>query len=253
MQIATFDFHNTVAYCDPWFQLEIRELPGEVLELLALRTGISVTADLRDEATGRYRALRQTIMESGVEVDALESVQRIFRDMDLPVDRPALTQAIDELMRATLSDAEPVPGSAETIVSLVDSGVPVGIISSAVYHPFLEWVLARFGLLERLAFVATSASVGYYKSDARIYRHAYERVNATTELGVHVGDSPRWDVDTAKQAGLAAVLYDHPGVKRQTPSPDGLAPPDLVLDSLIGADRPILDLLAARRNGKAGR
>lgn len=253
MQITTFDFHNTVAYCDPWFQLEIRELAARVLEALDPQDGVPATDHVRDEATARYRRLRQGIMESGVEVDALDSVEHVFREMDIRAERATVARTIDELMHGMLADLEPVPGAIETIANLVGAGVPVGIISSAVYHPFLEWALTRFGLLERLSFVATSASVGYYKSDTRIYRHAYETVNATIELGVHVGDSPRWDIDTAKRAGLAAVLYDDPGNTHPMHGTDGLARPDLVLDTLVGADRAILELLASRRDGVLAR
>ena len=28
IQLVTYDFHNTIAHCDDWFQLEIRELPA---------------------------------------------------------------------------------------------------------------------------------------------------------------------------------------------------------------------------------
>ena len=252
MQIVTFDFHNTVAWCDPWFQLEIRELPGAVLECLGPRRGIDASEATRAEATERYRDLRQAIMVHGVEVDALASVERVFVEMGLPVDREAIAGAIDALMRDTLAALEPVTGAVETISSLIDAGVPVGIISSAVYHPFLEWSLAKFGLLERLRFVATSASVGYYKSDTRIYRHAYEAARASVDLGVHVGDSPKWDIETARRAGLAAVLYDDPSERRPRHGTVGLAEPDLVLDTLVGADTPIQRLLAERRDRGAG-
>jgi FMN phosphatase YigB (HAD superfamily) len=253
VQITTFDFHNTVAYCDPWFDLEIRDLPARVLDTLPPRTGVPSPAAIRAEATSRYRDMRGRIMESGIEVDALESVAHVFRTMGLDVDRQAIERAIDELMRQALSHLAPVPGSVETILNLIGAGVPVGIISSAVYHPFLEWSMARFGLLERLAFIATSASVGYYKSDVRIYHHAYREASATIELGVHVGDSPRWDVDTAKQAGLGTVLYADNNDRRQQTRATDLAKPDLVLDSLVGADRAILELLQQRRTGQGAR
>jgi FMN phosphatase YigB (HAD superfamily) len=253
VQITTFDFHNTVAYCDLWFNLEIRDLPARVLNTLAPRMGISATAAIRSEAISRYRDMRVGIMASGIEVDALQSVARVFRTMGLPVDHQAIEAAIDGLMRQALTHLTPVPGSVDTISNLIGAGVPVGIISSAVYHPFLEWSLARFGLLQRLAFIATSASVGYYKSDVRIYHQAYRGASAAIELGVHIGDSPRWDIDTAKRAGLGAVLYAEKSDRRRQAQGNDLAEPDLVLDSLVGADQPILRLLAQRRNGQVAR
>jgi FMN phosphatase YigB (HAD superfamily) len=244
VQIVTFDFHNTVAHCDPWFDLEIRDLPAAVLRDLA-RQGLVETGDaIESDATADYRTLRKEVIDTGVEKDAEACVAEVFAGLGIEAPARAISPSVDRLMRACLPELSAVPGAVDTIASLIDREVPVGIVSSAVYHPFLEWALEGFGLLERLAFVATSASVGYYKSDVRIYHHAYELASATINLGVHVGDSPRWDVATARDAGLGTVLYTAPGTNRPELPHD--IEPDLILDSLVGADQPILRLLAER-------
>ena len=240
MQITTFDFHNTVAHCDQWFDLEIRELPASVLVELC---GTADDATLK-RATVVYRELRRSIMDTGIEKDAQSSLEHVFEIMGLKIEPTAIAGATERLMREALTHLSPVPGAVESITALIDAGVPVGIISSAVYHPFLEWALAEFELLDRLAFVATSASIGYYKSDVRIYRHAYQLADATIELGVHVGDSPRWDVVTAQLAGLGTVLYAPEEVIGSKGHEAGT--PDLVLTSLIDADIPIRGLLKDR-------
>ncbi len=244
MQIVTFDFHNTVAHCDPWFDLEIRDLPASVLRDLAARGLVDTSDALEADATEAYRSLRKAVMEIGIEKDALTCVEEVFAALDIDAPADAIPPSIDRLMRACLSDLSPVPGAVDTISALIDRDVPVGIVSSAVYHPFLEWALEDFGLLQRLAFVATSASIGYYKSDTRIYHHAYELASATIHLGVHVGDSPRWDIATAQEAGLGTVLYTAPGTNRPELPHD--IQPDVTLDSLVGADEPILKLLRER-------
>jgi FMN phosphatase YigB (HAD superfamily) len=247
VQIVTFDFHNTVAHCDPWFDLEIRDLPSAVLVDLAGAGSERPSGALLDEVTGRYRALRERIKTSGIERDALSCVAQVFEETGINTPRELISASIERLMRGCLPALAPVPGAVDTINALIDSGVPVGIVSSAVYHPFLEWALEDFGLLHRLAFVATSASIGYYKSDVRIYHHAYELASATPELGVHVGDSPRWDVATAQQAGIGTVLFAAPGTRRPELPHD--VEPDLTLASLVDADGPILRLLQEREAG----
>lgn len=244
MQIVTFDFHNTVAHCDPWFDLEIRDLPAAVLADLASRRLLESSDALEAEATAAYRSLRKDVMDTGIEKDARTCVEEVFAQLSIDAPSAAIPQAIDDLMRACMTALSPVPGAVGTISSLIDRNVPVGIVSSAVYHPFLEWALEDFGLLDRLSFVATSASIGYYKSDTRIYHHAYELANATVGLGVHVGDSPRWDIATARDAGLGTVLYTAPGTNRRELPHD--IHPDVTLDSLVGADEPILALLQER-------
>lgn len=241
MQIVTFDFHNTVARCDPWFELEIRTLPAAVL---ARMNGQTANRDAAEHATARYRNLRKQVIATGVEHDAQTCVARVFQDLGISYGEADLAQGIETLMQECLPALSPVPGAVETISSLVDSGTPVGIVSSAVYHPFLEWALDRFGIRDRLAFVATSASIGHYKSVPAVYERAYALACADPTLGVHVGDSPRWDIDTAQRAGLAAVLYE-PG-QQKAPLDDSFTP-DLILETLVDAQEPLTALLEQRR------
>lgn len=247
VQIITFDFHNTVAHCNSWFELEIRQLPAAVLAHLARQDVRSTSATLQEPATVAYRALRKQVIDTGGELSAQECVERTFDEIGHSIAPNAIAGAIDKLMRDCLVDLKPVPGVVATISAILDSGIPVGIISSAVYHPFLEWSLAEFGLLDRLAFVVTSASIGYYKSDPRIYRCAYGRAGAQLHLGVHIGDSPQWDVTMAQKAGLGTVLYAA-GPDPRMPGRDD-AEPDLILHSLQNAHKPLLKLLHERRIG----
>jgi FMN phosphatase YigB (HAD superfamily) len=249
VQIATFDFHNTVAHCDDWFELEIRELPAAILGQLGRDGTVPSDTETLQRATSTYRELRHEIMGTGIEKDAQASVEHVFATMGIDVAPVEIASVIERLMRESKRSLTPVPGAVEAISTLIAAGVPVGIISSAVYHPFLEWALDDFGVLDDLAFVATSASIGYYKSDTRIYHHAYGLVDASTELGVHIGDSPRWDVQVAREAGLGTVLYIDE-TRELTPTAKADVAPDILLTSLVGAHEPILQLLEERRRAR---
>ena len=139
-------------------------------------------------------------------------------------------------MRATLHDLAPVPGALELIRDLTRSGVLLGIVSSAVYHPFLVWSLDAFGISGSFATVVTSASAGYYKSRTEIYAHALEQLRVDPARSVHVGDSWRWDAGTAKLAGMKTVWLNPKSV-------DADVTPDLEIASLHGAAPAILGLL----------
>lgn len=204
--LVTFDFHNTLASCDPWFYLEIRDLPVDVLSHID-------PALLRDHAlddvTARYRALRESVITSGREIDAVECVARIATELNIDVDRVAIEASVRHLMHQTMEHVAPVPGGIEAVRRIADMGVPVGIISSAVYHPFLEWTLESFGIAQELAFVVTSASCGHYKSNPEIYRYAMSLIGADPSRSVHIGDSPKWDVWAAQQAGMRAIWFSN--------------------------------------------
>lgn len=203
-QLVTFDFHNTLATCDEWFELEIRELPAEAIA----RIDPALAAD-RADIIARYRHLREEVMRSGKEVDAVEGVRRVAVQLKLPISEEAIAQSVHDLMREAAHHAAPIPGAVESVRQLASHGIPVGVISSAVYHPFLEWTLESFGIADDLAFVVTSASSGHYKSNPEIYRYAMNLVDADPATSVHIGDSPQWDVWAAQQAGMAAIWFDN--------------------------------------------
>src|SRR5689334_2147911 len=62
-QAVTFDFHNTLAACPEWFELEVRRLPSAFLQWRASSTSLPVDPELSAEADVRYRQLRHEIMD----------------------------------------------------------------------------------------------------------------------------------------------------------------------------------------------
>ena len=238
VQVLTFDFHNTLANCDPWFHLEIRDLPWAVHE----RLGVNPAHD-QAAFENAYRSLRLAVIESGNEIDATTSVVRIFDELGLDASKTDIEQAIDNLMREAIEDMEPVPGAAETVQRLHAAGIPLGVVSSAVHHETLEWILERMGIRQYFSRIVTSASSGYYKSTPAIYAAAMDQLGGTATRSVHVGDSLRWDVQTAQQAGLTAVWFEterHEVFNRQQPD----VTPALTLGTMIGAAPALLELLA---------
>lgn len=238
MQVLTFDFHNTLANCDRWFHLEIRDLPWAVKERLGLDAGPD-----RDTFDRAYRSLRLAVIESGHEIDASTSVARIFEELGVVAPVGEIDRAIDDLMQEAVEEMEPVPGAVDTVRALHRAGVPLGVVSSAVHHQTLEWILERMQVRTCFDRIVTSASCGFYKSTPAIYTAALEELGGTAARSVHIGDSLRWDVQTAQQAGLTAVWLHtsrHEVFNKEQPD----VTPTLTLDSLVGSAPHLQRLLA---------
>jgi tRNA (guanine37-N1)-methyltransferase len=239
--LVTFDFHNTIAHCDTWFALEIRDLPAGVLHLMREDGLIEVPGELAAHAADTYRQLRRNITLSGIDIDAQTAVMTTFADIGVIAEPRTVERYIRKIMRAALSDLRPVDGVLELIRELHNAGFPLGIISSAVYHPFLEWSLKEFGVSDCFDFVVTSASAGFYKSSPRIYLHALELAGMEPQRALHIGDSPRWDVTTANAVGMTTVLLNpHRGGASQID--EGLTAPDLEVGSFVDSRDAIVAL-----------
>ena len=236
----TFDFHETLARCDAWFALEVRELAPAFLAWRAAQDGEFVAPDMLAGAAGAYRDLRRRIVEHGRELTAEGCVERVLRQLGMRVEPAEVARGVEALMRDRLAEVEPLPGAVELVRALADAGVPLGVVSSAVYHPFLEWSLVRLGVRDAFAVVTSSASAGYYKSRPEIFWRALEALGAPAERSVHVGDSHRFDVEGARRAGMRTVWV------RPDPAPEvtgGRA--DLTVAGLDGVAPRLLALLAA--------
>ncbi|CAA9574162.1 MAG: hypothetical protein AVDCRST_MAG49-3964 [uncultured Thermomicrobiales bacterium] len=236
----TFDFHDTLARCDRWFALETRELVAAFLGWQASERGEALDADVQDDARAAYRRLRLSIIADGREQDAASCVALVLAELGRPVDHEEIARALARLMRESFDgDVRPMPGAAATVAALAAEGIPLGIVSSAVYPPFLAWTLQRFGLDGHFGAVVTSADAGYYKTCPEIYDLAAERLGIDPALSVHVGDSHRFDVLGARRAGMRTVW-----VRGEQGDPDGGVRSDLVTPTLEGQAEPLMSLLA---------
>jgi len=238
----TFDFHNTLADCPEWFELEVRHLPSAFLTWLAAQDGPSYSDAVLVDADDRYRSLRREIMDHGNELTAEQSLRVIFDAMTIPADDALIQDGVAVLMRDAAEKAVPIPGAVETVQAIADAGIRLGVVSSAVYHPFLEWTLEEFGIKDAFASIVTSASAGYYKSRPEIYLYAADMLTAVPRQMVHVGDSLRFDVGGASRVGMGTVWLQTPGK-----SGDGSDyVPDLTVSTLVNSASGILDVLTRR-------
>ena len=236
IQLVTYDFHNTIAECEDWFQLEVRTLPVRVL---AAESPEALAAIGEDVITEAYREMRMAVIASGVEIEAVDGLERVFHrfNIDVPADRISIRVA--ELMQNAAAKCEPIPAAIDSIRLLHSKGIRVGIISSAIYHPFLDWTVARFGLESYVDFIVTSASAGIYKSDPALYRHVLGEQDILASAAVHIGDSTKWDVWSPQQAGMRAILVPN-GDAISHLQHDTDAVPDLVASDAMEAARWVL-------------
>ena len=240
----TFDFHNTLIRCDPWFDLEVSRLPAEVARALEASANSIPTTLKSAVLTDTYCALRSEIIAHGNELDAIEGVLETFRRLGVTVSVDEIAEIVDSLFRPLVRSSVVVDGVKDTLEHLRSRDVLIGVVSSAVHHDFLEWTLDHHGLSRYFDDVVTSASSGFYKSRPEIFLTACDRLGTSPEQTVHVGDSFRFDHLGGYAAGLRTVWINHAGDYRAESGPE----PTLELTSLVGAGPRIHDVLMASTN-----
>jgi HAD superfamily hydrolase (TIGR01509 family) len=99
-----------------------------------------------------------------------------------------------------------IDGGVATVRALKDAGYRLGVVSNAEGRVARDLDNAGYaGLFET---VVDSHVVGVEKPDPAIFAIALERMSASAESAVYLGDVPAVDVAGARAAGLTPVLLD---------------------------------------------
>ncbi len=125
----------------------------------------------------------------------------------------AAVEALDAEWEAGGLWVNPVPGAADGLSLLAESGVPLVIVSNA--DGTVDHLLATSGLVQvgpgpgvEVVGIVDSGAVGVAKPDPRIFEIALDMVAADPSRVVHVGDAYSYDVGGARAAGIRPVLVD---------------------------------------------
>jgi len=106
----------------------------------------------------------------------------------------------------------PCAGAVATLRLLKKRGLKLALVSN--YDARLHRVVAELGMRPLFDAVVVSSETGWAKPSPRIYRAALEALGVAPAEALMVGDRILEDVEGAREAGIAALLYD----------PRGLAP-----------------------------
>ena len=128
----------------------------------------------------------------------VEAIAKKVLDLDT---RPEMYRVFDDVL--------------PTLQVLAERGYRMAIISNHEWE--LPDLVAGLGLADYFPVVITSARVGYRKPHPRIYQYALERLGATAEETLVVGDSLSSDVAGALRLGMTAVLLDRHGADNDPP------------------------------------
>jgi putative hydrolase of the HAD superfamily len=118
-----------------------------------------------------------------------------------------LDDVLDALLGAIRFRAYPeVP---DALARLRDGGARLAVVSN--WDVSLHDVLERTGVRPLVDAVVVSAELGVAKPDPAIFHAALQRLGASADGAVHVGDSLEHDVAGARAAGIDAVLVARNG------------------------------------------
>lgn len=193
----------------------VSPLPARVVAALA-RVGI--TADADELLGAHYRGMHAVDLARSDPEHFGDYYEGYLGHLGLHAELDAdLLAAAGEVLDAEWSAGglwvEPVPGAAEGLALLAETGLPIVVVSNA--DGTVERLLEASGLVQvgpgpgvELLAVIDSGAVGVAKPDPAIFELALELVDVPPERVVHIGDAYHYDVGGARAAGIEPVLID---------------------------------------------
>jgi putative hydrolase of the HAD superfamily len=107
------------------------------------------------------------------------------------------------------------PGLKETIESIRDQGLTIGLISNTfIPNTVLDRHLEQLGILDLFPMRIYSCTQDFRKPDRRIFQLALDNLGLKAEESLYIGDSVRNDVFGSNRMGMVSVLKDITGRKR---------------------------------------
>jgi HAD superfamily hydrolase (TIGR01549 family) len=195
-----FDAGNTLVYVNLGFVSE--RLAGH---------GVSVSTERLWAAEHKIRK----IIDDPALVKRTDDLGRwrlYFESILADVGASALAKEILTELRAYHSKSnlwEVVPEEVRGALDLLKGRYRMGVISNA--NGTVRAKLERVGLAGYFEAILDSHEEGVEKPDPLIFRRAMERLGASPERSLHVGDMYHIDVVGARAAGMRAVLIDPAG------------------------------------------
>lgn len=103
-----------------------------------------------------------------------------------------------------------IDGAIPLLAGIKSDGYRVGLISNTGRTPgvTIRKILDRYGMSGYFDSMIYSNEVGYIKPNRKIFEIALEKLNASAENTVHIGDSRLLDIYGARSCGMSAILFD---------------------------------------------
>lgn len=194
------------------------------------KLGMKITLDALRAAYDQSAVRLTEIWERAESTPVVEQLRMIIKaasqdKFDLPLD-PSEIDKLEQAYVDPLFEFPPAlnPDAILTLQSMRRRVRKIGLVSNTGRSPgvALRKLMSEHGILRYFDATVFSDEVGCRKPDRRIFEAAMQRLGATAERTIHIGDDPNADIRGAKQSGMLAILFDYPVPEEFKQSPNSL-------------------------------
>jgi putative hydrolase of the HAD superfamily len=136
------------------------------------------------------------------------------------------------------SSISQVPGAGDILRKIRERGISVGVITNNPPGGQRK-KLKQCRIEDYIDLLVSSGEIGYSKPDPRIFRFSMEKLSATPEESVMIGDSWEYDIVGAINTGIKPVWFNRFGHKKPEKYTDvaeirSYIPAESILEIIVG-------------------
>jgi putative hydrolase of the HAD superfamily len=209
-KIILFDLGNTLVR-----YYERAEFPGILEQAIDGVQGYLREAGLLDVSTDSLWKRVEEENHESPDYAVRPMVKRLARIFQLdPEDDNLMMAVCRRFMEPVFALAYRYDDTLPVLEELGKMGVRKAIISNTPWgSPGSLWQeeIRRLGLDDQVEAVVFCGDVGWRKPDRRIFEFTFEKLQASPQDCVFVGDDPRWDRAGPEAVGMKAIIIDRRG------------------------------------------
>ena len=202
-----FDLGNTLMYLDNEWESVRRRGAHDLADLLVQR-GLEIDPPrFADDYLSMRRSLYEKAVQDQVEYTAESSLRTFLAQSGYEnVGDDLMEEALGAFFSFEEEQWKAYPKAEATLRQLSEYGYSLALISNATDDGLIQRLVDRFGFRKWFEISLTSALVGLRKPHPGIFQKVLEQWDLPPSQVVMVGDTLRFDVLGAHNAGCKAVL-----------------------------------------------
>lgn len=202
-----FDLGNTLMYMGHEWEAVLAQGARDMAEFL-VQQGFKVDPSrFADDFVSLRRSLRAKAIEEQVEYTADYALTTLLAQLGHEnLSESLLREAVDASFAFEESHWQPYPEAEAILRELSERGHRLALISNATDDPLIQRLVDKGGFRKWLDASLSSAGVGLRKPHPGIFQTVLDQWGFSPARVVMIGDTLRFDILGARNAGLKGVL-----------------------------------------------
>ncbi len=206
IEAITFDCWDTLIADDPSRNNQRKEHFIKVFN----ECGIKIDDDKINQLfSEEARLFMEHIIENIKTQESRERVDTIINLAGVEIPGPGKEKLADYCDKIALEFPPPVVPGVQEVLEVLSKEYNLAVICNTGWHSAatVRSLLESYGFPKYFSHLTFSDESGIAKPHKQIFEYTLKKLNISTRLAVHIGDSEYSDIVGAREAGMKAILF----------------------------------------------